>query len=264
MAEPVKLHPKIRERKEARISASALAEYITAAPDRQDELLHDQRFKSGYVAPKHQQALSVIRAFCSDVKRDWSRYERGRDALLEKSIGDSFSPSQREEAARCVETLDLFRLSAGNAFAVLGTALFDPPPFNLMTINRLPVSVVPDLMVGSGIPIGQGEKAGLIFIRVQKRPNPDECKTAEKSEERRVKRRETLAYMLVLGDMLLRANGVPDACIDRKRIRGWDVRLGEEVHFPSDRVSRERRIQAACGQIARLWGSIEPKRADLA
>lgn len=261
---PVQLHPKIRERKAARISASALAEFIIATPDRQDDLLHDQRFKSGFVAPKHQQALSVIRAFCIDVTRDWSRYEGARAALLEKSRGAGFKPSQREEAARCVESLDLFRNHARNAFGVLGTPLFEAPSFNKLSLNGLPVSVVPDLVVGSPVPVEAGRTIGLIFIRAQKRPDPDGCKTDEKRKERRAVRREILAYMLVLGDMMLRANGIPDASIERKRFRGWDLRLGEEVEFPSDRITRERRIEAACGQIARLWETISPKPGDLA
>lgn len=183
---------------------------------------------------------------------------------MEKSRGAAFKPSQREEAARCVESLDLFYLHARNAFGALGTPLFEVAAFNKLSINGLAVSVVPDLMVGSALPIEDGRKVGLIFIRAQKRPNPDGCRTDEKRAERRAVRREILSYMLVLGDMLLRSNGIPDAAIDRKRIRGWDLRLGEEVPFPSDRITRERRIEAACGQIARLWGTISPKGSDLA
>lgn len=264
MTTPIKLHPKIRERKTPRVTASAVAEFIVAAPDRQDELLHDQRYSSAYSTPKHQQALSVIRSFCADPSRDWAKYEAARSALLEKSAGKAFTPSQREEAARCVETLDLFRKQAGNTFGVAGTPLFQPPSFDLLNLNGLPVSVYPDLMVGLGFPPATGQKIGLVFIRAQKRPDPGACKTDAKKDERSAFRREVLSYMLVLGDMMLRANGVPDACIDRKKFRGWDLRLGEEILFPSDRVSRERRIEAACGQIARLWETINHKPSDLA
>lgn len=261
---PIKLHPKIRERKAARITASALAEFILASPDRQDELLHGQRYSSAYVTPKHQQAMSVIRALCADKTRDWSRYEAGRSALAAKSTGKAFTPSQREEAARCVETLDLFQSHASNTFGVAGTSFTAPPSFETMLVKGLPVSVFPDLVAGISFPPDEGKKVGLIFIRPQKTPDPNACKTESKREERSLYRREVLAYMLVLGDMMLRANGVADASIDRKKFRGWDLRLGEEVFFPSDRVSRERRIEAACGQIARLWETIAPKPSDLA
>lgn len=264
MATPIKLHPKVRERRSPRISASSLAEFILATPDRQDELLHNQRYASAYVTQKHQQALLVMRALCSDPARDWSKFEAGRSALVEKSVGDTFTPSQRDEAARCVETLDLFRSYARNTFGLAGLPLKMAPTFDTMHINGLPVSVSPDMIMGTSFPPDEGKKVGLLFIRPQKRPDPGDCKTESKRQERSAYRREVLAYMLVLGDMMLRANGVSDASIDRKKFRGWDLRLGEEVLFPSDRVSRERRIEAACGQIARLWPTINPKPGDLA
>ena len=257
------LHPKIKERKAPRISASALAEFIIAPPDRQDGLLHDQRFSSAYVTPKHQQALAVIRALCFDLRRDWGRFEGGRAALLDKSKGATFTPSQRDEAARCVETLDLFREQARNAFGVVGQGFCEFPGLPPIIINGLPVSVYPDLVAGSSFPPKDGGKVGLVFIRVQKHPDPSGCKTDETRDARRTYRREVLSYMLVLGDMMLRANGYGDSVTDRKKSRGWDVRLGEEVGFPTDRVSREKRIEAACGQIVRLWETINPKPSDL-
>lgn len=263
MEKPINLHPKIRERKQPRISASSLAEFIIATPDRQDSLLHDQRYSSAYVAPKHQQALTLIRTFCTDQARDWGKFEQGRQALVDKSNGATFSPSQRDEAARCVETLDLFREHASNTFGALGQTLSEAPKFAPLVLNNLPISVSPDLVHGR-IPVETGRQIGLVFVRAQKRPNPDDCKTESKRMERSEYRREVLAYMLVIGDMMLRANGVADSQIDRKRFAGWDLRLGESVSFPSDRVSRERRVEAAAGQIARLWGTIEVKPGDLA
>lgn len=263
MAKPIKLHPKIRERKVPRITASFLAEFIIAAPDRQDTLLHDQRYSSSYVTPKHQQALRLVRSFCVDPSRDWSKYERGRTALVEKSNGMGFKPSQREEAARCVETLDLFREQAGNAFGALGRTFSEAPQFDPLEINGLTISVYPDLIRGE-YPVLEGKKIGLVFMRPQKNPNPFTCKTESKKVERSDYRREILAYMLVAGDMMLRANDIDEDQIDRKRFSGWDIRLGEEVSFPTDRVSRERRIEAAAGQIARLWETIETKPGDLA
>ncbi|MBM1838134.1 hypothetical protein [Pseudosulfitobacter pseudonitzschiae] len=241
-----------------------MAEFIISTPDQQDRLLHDQRFSSAYVTPKHQQALSVIRSFCGDMTRDWAKFEAARTALVEKSKGSSFTPSQRDEAARCVETLDLFRDHSGNTFGVAGGAFCEPPKFELFNVNGLPVSVYPDLIAGSVFPPDDGHKMGLVFLRVQKRPDPSGCKTETTRETRCSYRREVLSYMLVLGDMMLRANGYDDSVVDRKKFRGWDVRLGEEVLFPSDRVSREKRIEAACGQINRLWQTIDPKPSDLA
>lgn len=163
-----------------------------------------------------------------------------------------------------METLDLFRSLAWNTFGVAGTAFVESPTFDLVHVNALPVSVFPDMIVGTRFPPETGRKIGLVFIRAQKRPDPTTCKTDVKKEERSAVRREVLSYMMVLGDMMLRANGVPDNFIDRKKFCGWDIRLGEEVFFPTDRVSRERRVESACGQIARLWETINPKPSDLA
>jgi hypothetical protein len=44
----------------------------------------------------------------------------------------------------------------------------------------------------------------------------------------------------------------------------WDIRLKEAIPFPSDRVSRIRRIEAACGQIVRLWDTVQARPGDYA
>lgn len=214
------------------------------------------------MTPKHQQALSVIRSICADTSRDWTIFDAGQDALVAKSKGAAFTPSQRDEAARCVETLELFRDHARNTFGVAGRAFCEAPKFETFELNGLPVSVFPDLVAGNQFPPNEGKKIGLVFLRVQKRPDPSDCKTEATKETRCAYRREVLSYMLVLGDMMLRANGFSEDIIDRKKFSGWDLRLGEEVGFPSDRVSREKRIVAACGQISRLWQSIEAKPSD--
>lgn len=207
--------------------------------------------------------MSIIKSLCADIRRDWSKFDAGQAALLQKSKGTSFTPSQRDEASRCVETLELFRDQARNTYGIAGRSFCESPNFDIFEINGLPVSVSPDLIAGQSFPPEKGGKIGLVFLRVQKRPDPSACKTEETKDARRMYRREVLSYMLVLGDMMLRHNGFSDEVIDRKRFAGWDLRLGEEISFPSDRVSREKRVIAACGQISRLWETIEAKPSDL-
>jgi hypothetical protein len=43
-----------------------------------------------------------------------------------------------------------------------------------------------------------------------------------------------------------------------------DVRLGERIGAASDHTTRLRAINAACGQIARLWATIQPRSSILA
>lgn len=218
---------------------------------------------SAYVSPKHSDALRIIRAFATDWSHMPGIIDGGVQALVEKAKNPAFTPSQREEAKRCVETVRLFQL-ASNAFGVNGLPLRDAPSFTPMTIEGAIVSVQPDLIVAHDFPLDADDKLGLIFIRPQKRPDPDNCKKDETRESRKEYRMEVARYLLVLGWMQLRAEGIPDAQINKKLMRVWDIRMGESIGFPSDRVSRERRIKAACGQIARLWETVEPKPADLA
>ena len=262
MAKPIQLHPKIRERKTPRVAAAALAEFIISAPDRQDDLLHDQRFSSAFVTPKYTEALRAIESFCADVRRPRSVLETTRKALETKEKSETFTPAQREEATRCKELLDTFSLRS-NGLSVAGLPLMKPDDLLPMKINGLDVSVWPSLFVGTTYPPREGEKVGMVFIRPQKRPDPSDCKTESTKVARQEYRREVLRYMLVIGWMAFRAAGIPENRIDTKRLLGWDLRLdGGPITFPSDRVSRVKRIEAACGQIARLWDTISTKPSD--
>jgi len=263
MPKPIQLHPKVRERKTPRVAAAALAEFIISPPDRQDDLLHDQRFSSAYVAPKYGDALRAIEAYCADRHRPKAVLSDAKSALEKKAVSAAFTPSQKEEAKRCAEVIDLFGLAA-NGFGADGLQLMKAADLAQMKINGLQVSVSPNLLVGRAFPPEKDEKVGMIFIRPQKRPDPDGCKTEAKRLERQEYRREVMRYMLVLGWMALRETGVAESQIDTKKMAGWDLRLGgEAIPFPSDRVSRIKRIEAACGQIARLWETIATKPSDV-
>lgn len=264
MAKPIQLHPKIRERKVPRVAAAALAEFIISTPDRQDDLLHDQRFSSAYVTPKYGEALRAIEAYCTDIKRPKHILTNTKLALENKAASPVFTPSQREEAKRCVEVIDLFS-DLANSLGVNAIGLSKSPDLPSMNINGLQVSVSPNLLAGTQFPPDQDEKVGVIFIRPQKRPDPNGCKTEHTKATRLEYRREVMRYMLVIGWMAMREGGASEKQIDTKRIFGWDLRVsGEPVSFPSDRVSRIKRIEAACGQIARLWDTIATKPSDIA
>lgn len=98
MAQPIKLHPKIRERINARVSTSALAEYIITTPDRQDTVLHDARFMRSQPVNNYRDALTSIKAYSVDKKRERSILEAAVAALTAKSNATHFTPSQKEEA----------------------------------------------------------------------------------------------------------------------------------------------------------------------
>lgn len=218
---------------------------------------------SAYVSPKHREALDLIKAYCCDLGRDRSILDRGVDALSEKSQSMAFTPSQRDEALRCIESVELFRRSAKNVFGADGLPLMAAPRFDSFKVRDVAISVQPDLLVGLGLPPETGERLGVVHIRPQKTPDPDGCKRAETKADREGYRREVARYILVLSHMMLKSQGLQSDQIDIKKMVVWDLRMREAIGFPSDRVSRERRIKAACGQISRLWNTIAPKQGDL-
>lgn len=261
MAKPVQLHPRIRERNDPRVSASALAEFIITPPDRQDDILHDARFMRAPAVVPHSDALRAIRAFCIDPYRSVGILESASEALTLKSRSPTFKPSVKDEAARCVETIELFQ-NARNAFGIGKLPIFEPPRLEPMTIGGVKISVQPDLLLGEATLSGTG-RIGAAMFRPQKGPNPDACKTEKTKLERQIYRREVGSYMLTLLRMALLENGAPEARIDSKFLMLFDIRMREKIEFPSDRLSREKRIRAACGQISRLWASVEPRPGDL-
>lgn len=262
MAHPIQLHPRIRERREPRISASALAEFIITPPDRQDDILHDARFMRAPSVAPYGDALRAIRSYCSDPLRQAKHLADAFDALTTKSQSVSFKPSIRDEAARCSEAIALFQ-NAENSFSLGKLPTLDLVRMEPVSISGVTISAQPDVLVGLSYPPKGGEKIGGVFFRPQKRPDPSGCKTEETKNKRQEFRREMGRYMLVIYRLTLIESGIPEDNIDTKWLVFADIRMGERVDFPSDRISREKRIKAACGQISRLWETVAPRPGDL-
>ncbi|NBE07939.1 hypothetical protein [Paragemmobacter ruber] len=174
----------------------------------------------------------------------------------------SITPSNREEAARCVEVLDRF-VEAKQALFADSLALFACDRLEPINVAGTLVSVQPDLVVNSTFPPQSDVKFGMIFIRPQKTPDVDGPKTSETRDSRREYRREAARYMLTLAQMAVVASGVSKDSFDPRRSFVWDIRLGEAIPFPSDWVSRQKNIEAAGRMIRRLWDTIEPSTSLL-
>ena len=71
-------------------------------------------------------------------------------------------------------------------------------------------------------------------------------------------------YMVAMLEMLLGAHADEFGKADRALCFVADVRLGERIGAGSDHTTRLRAINAACGQIARLWATIQPRSSILA
>jgi hypothetical protein len=263
MSIPYTLRPDVRERVTPQVSAYGLAEYIIADPSRQESVLHDQRFQNRNVVPKHKDVLRVIESYCTDVKRDVQIIHKARAALVTKSESVAFAPGQRDEAARCVEGLDLF-FEGRQTFSADGLALFSPPNFNQLKIRNTVISVQPDLLVGKSYPPTNGERVGIVFVRPQKSPDPNGFQKEATKESKREYRREIGRYMLVIASLMLKENGLDLSQFDSKKSAVWDLRLKEAIAFPSDWVSRQKQVIAAANQISRLWATVLPNAGDLA
>ncbi|WP_157733218.1 hypothetical protein [Bosea sp. AS-1] len=237
-----------------------MAEFIITPPDRQDDILHDARFMRASTVVPHSDALRAIRAFCADPRRPESTLDTAVGALRAKSQAPTSKPFVKDEAERCAETILLFQ-NAQNALGIGKLPLFEAPKLAFMSIAGVAVSVQPDLLVGA-TRLDEGDRIGAALFRPQKTPNPSACKTEKTRLEREAYRREVGQYMLALLRMALIENGVTEERIDPKQLMLFDIRLAERIDFPSDRVSREKRIRAACGQISRLWASVQPRPGD--
>jgi hypothetical protein len=253
MSSPRVLHPSIRERREPRVSAAALASYLIGQPDRQESILHDARFAQQNIVAANQDALKALRAYNVDPRRDNSALERVKAALISRAGQRDLRPKARDEALRCKEAIELFQRSE-NALGLRGMALKSAPDFKPLIIEGVTVSVRPDFLRG-----GPGNKIGAGIIRVAKSPNPEDCKRETTRSRKGDERREMARYMIVLMHLLLDEQGREYGVPTRDLSFVADVRLGETIGCPLDFAARVRAIRAVCRQIDQLWDGIRPR-----
>lgn len=263
MAKVIKLHPKVREFHEPRMSAAALAEYLIMKPDQQETVLHNSRFASPPVLIPHHEALIPIRAYCADPARPISTLTKAKTSLTAKAGDPSIRPKSKEESLRCIETIDLF-VRGENVFGLRQIRLEQPDRFPPLTLHGVAVSVQPDLLIKPGGD-EEGKKVGVVMLRPQKAPDPEACRLDETSRKRGEHRREMARYMLAIAHLMIDEHGKWLGAFDRDRSFVADIRMGERISFStSDHAARVRAIKAACKQIFSLWDDIEPRKSVLA
>jgi len=162
-----------------------------------------------------------------------------------------------------VEAIELFE-RAENAFGMRQLSIEEAPRFSEITISGVALSIQPDLLVRS---VGSDKKPriGAMIFRLAKAPDPMGCKLEETRKSRGDHRREMARYIIAMLHMLLGAQPIDrfGRC-ERSLCFVSDVRLGERVVAASDHAARLRAINAACGQISRLWATIQPRPSILA
>lgn len=248
------LHPSVRERREPRMSAAALAEYLILRPDGQQNILHDSKYSRPPIVTANGEAMRALRAYNQDPRRSQDTLLRVKDALTTKSEAADITPKQRDEALRCLEIIDLFERNE-NALGMRSMALSEAPTFEAIEIESVMISIRPDFIVGGGAP----NRVGAGILRVAKAPDPAGGKRPETRERRGEIRREMARYMVAMQQLLLEAQKGALGVSDRDLCFVADVRLGERIGPAADHAVRLRDIRGACRQIAGLWEAVTPK-----
>ena len=253
MASLPRLHPSVRENREPRLSATALAEYLIQHPDGQQNILHDSRYAQAPIVTANGDAMRALRAYNCDSRRDQSALERVKAALTMKARNPETRPWSRDEAMRCVEAISLFQRQE-NALGLRSMALRAAPRFELINIEGVSLSIHPDYIVD-----GRGGRVGAAILRVAKAPDPAACKLEETSLRRGEHRREMARYLVAMLQMLLEAQKGAMGTPDRDLCFVADIRLGQRLGPADDHTVRLRRVRGACAQIVSLWPDIRPK-----
>jgi hypothetical protein len=249
------LHPSVRERRFARVSATSLAEYLILRSDAQDTVLHNSRYSHPSVSGKYAAAFTPLIAYNIDPRRPQNIIDAAKKNLLRRTEATELSPKSREEARRCLEAITLFQ-SGENAFGLRGLLLEDASKFQEINIEGTMVSIQPHLIVRT---LGDSKKLGAVMLRFAKAPDPGACRLDATRAARGEHRREMGRYLVALMQMLLEEQPPFEGEVDRDRIFVADVRLGERIGAASDHVARTRAIRSACNQISRLWSTVTPR-----
>jgi hypothetical protein len=250
------LHEKVREHREPRMTATALAKYLVLRPDKQDDVLHDSRYASQPVAGKYAEAFGVLRGYNCDLRRPISMLDTVKEALTRKSRLPDLRPKARDEAVRCREAIELFELRE-NALGLRTMALKEAPRFDGLDIENVTVSIQPTFLREGNV-AGIGQCIGAGILRLAKSPDPDDCKMEKTRLDRLDVRREMARYMVAMLQMLLEAQEGAFGAPHRDLCFVADIRLGETVGPAADHTARVRAIRAACGHIATLWDGVKP------
>jgi hypothetical protein len=239
------------------MSAVALAKYLILRADKQESILHDSRFTRSPIVTANQEAVRALRAYHWDPRRPQTMLEQVKKALEAKAKSTTGTPKSRDEARRCAEIIELFR-NAENALGLRGLALSEPPNrFAPLIVSGVALSIQPDFIVS-----GPGGRGGAGMLHVAKSPDVGDGKP-ETRERRAEQRREIGRYLVVMLQMLLDAQNDTYGPPDRNLFFVADIRLGETIWAPGDRMARVRTIRAACAQIANLWPTIAPRSSVL-
>lgn len=243
------------------MSATALAEYLILRPDQQETVLHDSRFSRPPIVSAYADAARALIAYNVNPSRPPETLDLVKKALTAKSVAPNLRPKAREEALRCIEIIDLFRLTE-NALGLRSLPLSEAPRFDEMEIEGVGLSVQPHFLVQT-VPQKGKAKIGAVMLRLAKAPDPAAFRTEPTRAAKGEIRREMARYLIAMMQMLLEEQAADRGEIDPDLIFVADIRLGEKIGAASNQSARLRAVRSGCNQIARLWDTIMPRASIL-
>src|SRR5690242_19825324 len=122
------LHPSVRERPSARMSAVSLAEYLIFRADAQDTILHDSRFSRPSIVAAYSDAFRALRFYNIDPRRSPNILRSAKESLADRADATDIRPRAREEMLRCIEAIELFE-ACENAIGMRSLPLIEAPRF---------------------------------------------------------------------------------------------------------------------------------------
>jgi hypothetical protein len=253
----ISLHPSVRERSKARLSANQLAEYAVYGIDRANGIVHDAKFVQSYIPSWYDDSERTLISYLTDPLRKkkiiYDEIERLEDIAKTSQSGD-----ERDRANLDIAVLERF-LQIENQLGLNVLGVVKPPQCAPLLIEKLSVSVQPDLLVHPLVLAGT-KNVGAIVFRFSKGTDPESAKKPETRERRREERREMGRYVAVLAAMLLEKQFSHLGQVSPKHCMAIDIPLGEAILLPtSDRQKRTQRLKKACKQVLQMWPNVEPK-----
>jgi|SRR5215831_1455697 len=253
----ISLHPAVRERSKAQLSANQLAEYVVYGIDRAHTIVHDAKFVQAFIPSWYDDSQRAVVDYLTDPLRNKQAIYDEIDRLA-KVVASAESADVRDRANLDVAVLEQF-LRIENQLGLKSLGFLKPPGRCApLLIEKVLVSVQPDVLVHPLVVAGT-KSVGAVIFRFSKGVDPESARKEATREKRREERREMGRYVAVLASMLLEKQFAHLGEVSPKHCIAIDIPLGEAIPLPGDRNKRTLRLKKACTQIAQTWPNVDPK-----
>lgn len=223
-----------RIRRSPRVSANALAQYLSASASRREAILRAQKFPPEFKTTWYKEASEAIVKYLIDPERNVDIVVRAIDRIQSAAADSQEGRRQRTNA----EALDAF-LRGGDDIVVDQLVAAHGPRAAAVLIEGVTISVRPEVsLVGSYR--GRCVRGGVRLY-------------FSKSDRLTI---DAAASIAALIHRHLAQHGNADFVVSRRHCQVIDVFAGEVHAAPTAITRRMKEIEAACREIALHWPSI--------